>query len=65
MEVFEGLRRRKGGINEEKEAKKGKEDGRNGAKSPSSGVCTVEAGTYWLTRIVFLRSIGFIYCKLS
>ena len=65
MEVFEGLRRRKGGINEEKEAKKGKEDGRNDLKSPSSGVCTVEAGTYWLTRIVFLRSIGFIYCKLS
>ena len=26
--------------------------------------CQMQAGTYWLTRIVFTRSIGFIYCKL-
>ena len=23
----------------------------------------MESGTYWLTRIVFIRSIGLIYCK--
>ena len=23
----------------------------------------VESGTYWLTRIVFLRSLAFVYCK--
>ena len=23
----------------------------------------MEAGTYWLTRIVFIRSVGLIYCK--
>ena len=26
--------------------------------------CRMQPGTYWLTRIVFTRSIGFIYCKL-
>ena len=24
----------------------------------------LESGTYWLTRIVFLRSLAFVYCKL-
>ena len=23
----------------------------------------LQAGTYWLTRIVFLRSLAFVYCK--
>ena len=23
----------------------------------------LESGTYWLTRIVFLRSLAFVYCK--
>ena len=26
--------------------------------------CQMQAGSYWLTRIVFTRSIGFIYCKV-
>lgn len=26
--------------------------------------CRMRPGTYWLTRIVFTRSIGFVYCKL-
>ena len=24
----------------------------------------LQSGTYWLTRIVFLRSLAFVYCKL-
>lgn len=24
----------------------------------------LEAGTYWLTRIVFIRALGFVYCKV-
>ena len=69
MELFEGLRQRKGGINVEKDAKKEKEDRRSDKKNSAetSRVGTVEhcveAGTYWLTRIVFLRSLGVIYCK--
>ena len=23
----------------------------------------LEAGSYWLTRIVFIRALGFVYCK--
>lgn len=71
MEVFEGLRQRKGGINVEKDAKKEKEDRRSDKKNSAAATSRVgtvehcvEAGTYWLTRIVFLRSLGVIYCKL-
>lgn len=67
MEIFEGLRRRKGGVHEGKDIKKEEKtrDEKNlrdaRATSPAGNV---EPGTYWLTRIVFLRSLGFIYCKL-
>ena len=27
------------------------------------GEIKLESGTYWLTRIVFLRSLAFVYCK--
>ena len=29
------------------------------------GTVEIEPNTYWLTRIVFLRSLSFIYCKLN
>ncbi len=32
-------------------------------KSPPPSHQVMEAGSYWLTRIVFTRAIGFIYCK--
>ena len=68
MEMFEGLRRRKGVVNEGKEIKKeektGDEKNLKDATVYTSPSGTVEPGTYWLTRIVFLRSLGFIYCKL-
>ena len=68
MEIFEGLRRRKGGVNEGKDVIKEEEKTREERKSKDASVTrpagTVEPGTYWLTRIVFLRSLGFIYCKL-
>ena len=67
MEIFEGLRRRKGGVNEgkdiTKEEKTSEEKNLKDAAFTSPAE-TVEPGTYWLTRIVFLRSLGFIYCKL-
>lgn len=66
MELFEGLRRRKGGVGAVKDAKKEEEitrDEKNLKEATATGG-TVEPGTYWLTRIVFLRSLGFIYCKL-
>lgn len=40
---------------EEKDSK----DGENKDK----GVQPLQTGTYWLTRIVLLRSVAFIYCK--
>ena len=67
MEIFEGLRRRKGGVNEGKDIKKEEKIGdKKNLRDPAvtSPAGTVEPGTYWLTRIVFLRSLGFIYCKL-
>ena len=66
MELFEGLRKRKCGVNGTKDAKKGIENRKSDEKNCETrrvGI-SVEAGTYWLTRIVFLRSLGFIYCKL-
>ena len=69
MELFDNLRRRKGGVNEEKDAQKEEEiksSDRKNSKKVSDGASRVdvEPGTYWLTRIVFLRSLGLIYCKL-
>ena len=69
MELFDNLRRRKGGVNEEKDAQKEdeiKSSDRKNLKKVSDGASRVdvEPGTDWLTRIVFLRSLGLIYCKL-
>lgn len=67
MEIFEGLRRRKGCVNEGedvKEENKTREEKRSKDAAVTSPAGTMEPGTYWLTRIVFLRSLGFIYCKL-
>lgn len=33
-------------------------------KADVKSVLKVQKGTYWLTRIVLIRYIGFIYCKL-
>lgn len=60
MELFEGLRRRrKNGFNL---VNKGNEGKQSTDKNPTrSGAREIETGTYWLTRIVFLRSLGLIY----
>lgn len=66
MELFEGLRKRKGGVNGTEDAKKGighRQSDEKNSETRRVGT-SVEGGTYWLTRIVFLRSLGFIYCKL-
>lgn len=44
-------------------------DADSGASLPAEGNGSnskekqLEAGSYWLTRIVFIRALGFIYCK--
>ena len=69
MELLEGLRRRKRSVNGGKGAKK-VEEIKFCDQKDSKGVSAeasrtdLEPGTYWLTRIVFLRSLCFIYCKL-
>lgn len=69
MELLEGLRQRKGSVNGGKGAKKVEEikscDQEDFKEVSAEARRTdLEPGTYWLTRIVFLRSLGFIYCKL-
>lgn len=32
-------------------------------KKSSSVAGSLSPGSYWLTRIIFIRSLGFIYCK--
>ena len=68
MELFEGLRKRKGGVNRVRDKKKGEDITRNEKNLEDAAATSppeiVQPGTYWLTRIVFLRSLGFIYCKL-
>ena len=62
MEFVEGLRKRSVGFNSVKEGNNDKLSA--GKKTPLRGRSpTIDAGSYWLTRIVFLRSLGFIYCK--
>ncbi|XP_015774556.1 PREDICTED: lipase maturation factor 1-like [Acropora digitifera] len=60
MEFVEGLRKRSVGFNSVKEGNNDKLSA--GEKTPLRGRSpTIDAGSYWLTRIVFLRSLGFIY----
>ena len=62
MEFIEGLRKRNVGFNSFKEGNNDKLSA--GEKKPlRSRSPTIDAGSYWLTRIVFLRSLGLIYCK--
>lgn len=66
MELLEGLRQRKGSVNGGKGAKKVEEIKSCDQKdfkevSAEARRTDLEPGTYWLTRIVFLRSLGFIY----
>ena len=39
-----------------------KDDSCKGEKKNAPSCQVMEAGSYWLTRIVFTRAIGFIYC---
>lgn len=65
MEVFDAIRKRRGRVNGEEKARDEKRDAEKEKKSSKVDVDKVEAGTYWLTRIVFLRSLSFIYCKFN
>lgn len=63
MEVFDAIRKRKGRVSGENKAREEKRNVEKEKKPSKVDVYNVEAGTYWLTRIVFLRSLSFIYCK--
>ena len=63
MEVFDAIRKRKGRVSGENKAREEKRNVEKEKKPSKADVYNVEAGTYWLTRIVFLRSLSFIYCK--
>lgn len=41
---------------------RGEKDGKDGEKTDDR-VQSLQTGTYWLTRIVLLRFVAFIYCK--
>lgn len=56
-----GLRQRKKGrnvqeVDNDSSARRQEEDKR-GVKQE------MKSGSYWLTRVVFVRSLGFVYCK--
>ena len=34
------------------------------AKSADKNLYEISSGTYWLTRVLYLRYLAFIYCKL-
>jgi len=70
MAAVEGeLRHRKVAAADRDEASVADTGGRSKPeKKPESSVKDgkqLQPGTYWLTRIVFTRSLGFIYCELS
>ena len=65
MEVFDAIRKRKGRVNGEKKGREEKRSVEKENKSSKVDVDNVEAGTYWLTRIVLLRSLSFIYRKFT
>ncbi len=41
------------------------DDGSAHAQSPptAAGTFSLDSGSFWLTRIIFTRSLGFIYCE--
>ena len=66
-QIPEGLRRRKV---TEKKSELIKEESKHASttedkNSKLSSHKKLENGTYWLTRILILRYLGFIYCKCS
>lgn len=59
MDAAEGVRQRKRAqVREEKNENIQKKAGEAPRLPPQ-----IDPGSYWLTRIVFLRFLGFIYCK--
>ena len=61
MELLDGLRKRNVGGNKEHLTEKKEEKEKR--KVDLGAVDDVEPGTYWFTRIVFLRALAFVYCK--
>ena len=65
------IRRRKGDDSEEKQTTTTTTSELSSPKTDSKLLdtnckqATLDVGSYWLTRIVFLRSLAFIYCKLE
>lgn len=60
MDNDSGLKQRKRERKSEEKPSLTKQDESNRGKFENTAL---ETGSYWLTRIVFLRFLGFIYCK--
>lgn len=62
MEATDGIRKRIVGTKDRVNGERKEEKERMSGKS-SFTHGNLTSGTYWLTRIVFLRALGLIYCK--
>lgn len=60
------IRKRKGRENEDLSKEPSDADHDFGASIPKNSTKEkqLEPGSYWLTRIVFIRALGLIYCKV-
>lgn len=50
---------------EEEAPNKGCSEGDDCVEREKLSTQFLSANTYWLTRIIFIRSLGFVYCKLT
>ena len=57
------LRKRRAAASEKDEGAVAHASGRSEQKHPRNPGKPLQSGSFWLTRIVFTRFLGFIYCK--
>ena len=57
------LRKRKATVPEKDEGAVAHASGRSKQEHPKDSKKPLQSGTFWLTRIAFTRSLGFIYCE--
>ena len=57
------LRKRKATVSEKDEGAVAHASGRSKQEYPKDSKKPLQSGTFWLTRIAFTRSLGFIYCE--
>ena len=57
-----GVRQRMGHSHEAPEEDNCTANMKEKPKPDGTGIVKLDTGTYWLTRIVFLRALAFVYC---